>query len=200
MRGFALLLFSLILFTLILFTGCSKKNESGEQNMTTHGSNSAGREWSARTFLLSGTDHRECNLTMNDNNVNCHKRDQTLLLINLFASWCPPCRAEIPALNTLQRKYAKDLFIIGILVNDEQNNTQINAVMNKYGGDYFVSGTKEGQAFVNHLIKSLKLPENYPIPLSILYRNGKLYRYYEGAMPIEIMENEIDKALKKHKD
>jgi len=199
MRSITLLLFSLLLSLLILLTGCGKKEGSTEENATVQGSETTIGTPSARSFLLQGTDHRECNLTIRGSTLSCLERDQSLMLINLFASWCPPCRAEIPALNTLQRAYAKDLFVIGILVNDEMNRTQIDAFMEKYGGDYFVSNTREDRAFVSHLIKNLKLPENYPIPLSILYRDGKLYRYYEGAMPIEMMKNEIDKALKKNR-
>src|ERR1700730_18017310 len=37
-----------------------------------------------------------------------------VVLINLWASWCPPCRAEIPDLVSLQEKYKDRLQIIGI--------------------------------------------------------------------------------------
>jgi len=37
-----------------------------------------------------------------------------VLLVNFWATWCPPCRAEIPDLVALQAKYAGRLQIIGI--------------------------------------------------------------------------------------
>jgi peroxiredoxin len=41
-----------------------------------------------------------------------------LLLVNFFASWCPPCRAEIRELSQLHKQYAKQgLSIIGIAVD-----------------------------------------------------------------------------------
>src|SRR5881396_521863 len=41
-----------------------------------------------------------------------------LLLVNFFASWCPPCRGEIRELTQLHKQYAKQgLGIIGIAMD-----------------------------------------------------------------------------------
>ena len=37
-----------------------------------------------------------------------------VILVNFWATWCPPCRAEIPALIALQEKYRDRLQIIGV--------------------------------------------------------------------------------------
>jgi peroxiredoxin len=44
-----------------------------------------------------------------------------VVLVNFWATWCPPCRAEIPDLVKLQREYGKDgLQIIGVTYLPEQ--------------------------------------------------------------------------------
>ncbi|MCA1614500.1 MAG: TlpA family protein disulfide reductase, partial [Acidobacteria bacterium] len=44
-----------------------------------------------------------------------------VVLINFWATWCPPCRAEMPDLVRLQREYGKDgLQIIGVTYPPEQ--------------------------------------------------------------------------------
>jgi peroxiredoxin len=44
-----------------------------------------------------------------------------VVLINFWATWCPPCRAEMPDLVKLQREYGKDgLQIIGITYQPER--------------------------------------------------------------------------------
>ncbi len=42
-----------------------------------------------------------------------------VVLVNFWATWCPPCRAEIPDLIRLQEKYSQDLVILGISVDKD---------------------------------------------------------------------------------
>ncbi len=38
-----------------------------------------------------------------------------ILVLNFWATWCPPCRGEIPALNKIHKKYAANgVEIVGI--------------------------------------------------------------------------------------
>ena len=44
------------------------------------------------------------------------------LVINFWASWCPPCIREIPALDTLQSRYRKkNLTVLGIAYDTREN-------------------------------------------------------------------------------
>jgi thiol-disulfide isomerase/thioredoxin len=46
--------------------------------------------------------------------------DGKVRVINFWATWCPPCRREIPLLIELQAEHGADLQIIGIAIDDMQ--------------------------------------------------------------------------------
>ncbi len=52
---------------------------------------------------------------------NIREWDGQVLLINFWATWCPPCQREIPAFIELQEKYAARGFqIVGIAIDREE--------------------------------------------------------------------------------
>jgi thiol-disulfide isomerase/thioredoxin len=63
-----------------------------------------------------------------------------VVLLNFWATWCGPCRAEIPALIDLQNKYKDRLQIIGMAV-DEEDDTELREVMKSESINYPVAMT-----------------------------------------------------------
>ena len=65
-----------------------------------------------------------------------------VVLLNFWATWCGPCRAEIPSLIRMQEAYKERLQIIGMDVDDE-NEEQLRAFVKNQGINYPVAMTSD---------------------------------------------------------
>jgi len=54
-----------------------------------------------------------------------------VVLINFWATWCPPCREEMPALNRSVVKLNSDMFVL-LAVNNQEETSQIRRFVNEY--------------------------------------------------------------------
>ena len=50
-----------------------------------------------------------------------------VVLVNFWATWCPPCRAEIPDLVKLQEKYRDKLVVLGISEDEDASPQEVKA-------------------------------------------------------------------------
>lgn len=73
-----------------------------------------------------------------------------LLLVNLWATWCVPCRKEMPALDTLQKDLGGDRFEVVAINLDTRDPEKPKAFLNEIGikslSFFADSGTKSFQA------------------------------------------------------
>jgi len=149
------------------------------------------------SFILSDVNDSNRTLSIENKHITISDVPQKLILVNFFATWCPPCKGEIPYLTDLQKKYEANLFITGILVNDNIDGESLKTFISDYDINYFVSNATQNEPLAKLAVKRLQLGENYPLPLTILFKNGNYYSHYEGAVPMEMLEHDIKNAMSK---
>ncbi len=102
-----------------------------------------------------------------------------VLLLNLWATWCGPCRAEMPELVELQDKFRdKDFEIIGLNTDDESVE-QIKSFADDMKLNYTLAYA-DGK-LMNELLKISKfsgIPQSY-----LIDREGKLRGVFTGGGP-----------------
>lgn len=143
---------------------------------------------SSSTFVIKDIQGKTYKLTRQDKGFRMDGTKQKDLLITIFASWCPPCKGQLPYIQDIQNKHAADLFTLGVLVNDDISNEALHQFLEYYGIQFPVS---RDERLVQKIIQELHLPKNHPLPLTVLYQNGRYRIHYEGATPPEMIEHDI---------
>jgi len=98
-----------------------------------------------------------------------------VVLLDFYATWCQPCRAETPHLVRLQQQYAdQGLQIIGLNVGGEDDRAEVPAYAKEFGIQYQM-GFPEDEFADDYL------SDNQNIPQAFLFdRSGNLVKRFVG--------------------
>ena len=109
------------------------------------------------------------------------------VLINFFASWCLPCREEMPVLVKIAHEYGpKGVVLLGIAVDDTEE--KMKDFIARYGVNFPVGLDKTAE-----IQKSFGL---YGIPTTyFIDKQGVINYFHSGAVTEELLQHELDKLL-----
>jgi thiol-disulfide isomerase/thioredoxin len=130
---------------------------------------------------------------LDGNNSTLEDYKGKVVLVNFWATWCQPCRIEIPWLIEFNEKYGpKGLVILGVAMDDEGKKVVEPWVMNQH---FDVGGKQETMSY-KILIGNDKIADKFGgligLPTSILYsRDGKKVKTIIGL----INHDDLSKTL-----
>jgi len=115
-------------------------------------------------------------------------------IVNFFASWCPPCRAEIPDMVALQERYGRKGFtFIGVAVNETEPAIRDFIAKNRIGYPVVMADDKIVSAFSRYVEGGLNA-----IPTSfVVNSSGRMIQVITGGRSKEDFEKIIVDALGK---
>jgi cytochrome c biogenesis protein CcmG, thiol:disulfide interchange protein DsbE len=98
----------------------------------------------------------------------------SVTLVNIWATWCLPCRDEMPSMQTLYDSLATRGFKIAAISIDEGSPEDVTAFAQKFGLTFDILHDRSGQ--VERLYQTTGVPESF-----LLDRRGVLVKRVIGA-------------------
>jgi peroxiredoxin len=77
-----------------------------------------------------------------------------VVLVNFWATWCPPCRAEMPAIQEVYEAYRDQGFTV-LAVNQRENPERVAAFMAGLGLTFPVPLDRDGRVFARYRVNAL---------------------------------------------
>jgi peroxiredoxin len=109
------------------------------------------------------------------------------VILNFWATWCPPCRAEMPDMQKIQDKYEGEVVIAAVnFTSSEKNVDTVKSFINELDLTFPVLLDEKGK--INNQFEVLSYPTTY-----IIDENGIITTKFVGAMSYEQMEDLLGK-------
>jgi cytochrome c biogenesis protein CcmG/thiol:disulfide interchange protein DsbE len=139
------------------------------------GSRPAGINNPAPDFTVSDGDH----------SVSLHDLKGKVVVLNFWATWCPPCVEEMPSLVALQNRMKDRVTVVAVSVDVDGD------AYHKFVKDHKVNllTVRDSDQKSNTLYGTYKFPETY-----VIDREGKIRRKFIGA--VDWNDPEIERYLK----
>ena len=173
----------------IVFNGCKKEQKDAKNDVQKTQRNN-------KEFQLTTIDGDIITIQAKNNGFVIKGDEDKIVIFDIFATWCPPCRAEAVVLSSLEKKYKNKLEVIGITVESVISNEKLKEFARKYHANYILVNSQENRNLINAINKNLQVGERFGIPLMAMYKDGKLINYYQGSTEEEFIQSDIKKVLK----
>lgn len=110
-----------------------------------------------------------------------------VILVNMWATWCPPCKAEMPAINAFYQAHRQDGFVV-LAVNSQEDAATVQQFIQAKGFTFPVALDTRGE--VANLYQVRGLPTSF-----VIDRNGFIHYIHTGEISPEQLAAVIEPLL-----
>jgi cytochrome c biogenesis protein CcmG, thiol:disulfide interchange protein DsbE len=106
-----------------------------------------------------------------------------VVLLNIWATWCPPCKVEMPSMERLHKKLAGTDFQLVAVSVDEEDSSVVNKFVQEYGLTFPVLHDQDGS--IRQIYQTTGVPESF-----VIDRDGVIVKKVIGAADWDAPVNE----------
>lgn len=134
-----------------------------------------GRELSLVTIGSRAPDFRAETVAARPEPKNFAAYRGSVVLLNIWATWCAPCRVEMPSLETLQGGFGPGgLRIVAVSIDSAGSDSTIRAFVRQYGLTFEILHDPSGR--IQDLYQTTGVPETF-----VIARDGVIRKKVIGA-------------------
>ncbi len=108
------------------------------------------------------------------------------VMLNFWATWCPPCRAEMPDMQKFHEEHHEGVILAVNLTETENSPRNVDKFLDEYGITFTVLADKN--TTVGNIYKAQALPTSY-----LIDSEGKIHNIAVGPLNYELMVQEFEK-------
>lgn len=114
-----------------------------------------------------------------------------VVILNFWATWCPPCRAEMPAIQQIYQEYKHlDVEVLAVNAADQDNQADVLAFIEELDLTFMIPLDRTGAVNNSYLVQGL--PSTYFID-----RSGVIHSVVVGGpMGEALIRSKIEAMLK----
>ena len=171
---------------LLMLAGCSDSKKASSS------ASEADALIAKTVYNLKGIDGAAFEVTKAGTDFSTKGTPEAVVVYDIFATWCPPCRAEAPHLSSLQTKFAGKVKFIGVSIEAGNDDAYYQKFASEIGVNYTLVNSPDNQRFARAVAAAIGVGQDFPIPLMVIYKDGRFVKYYSGLVPEEMLESDLN--------
>jgi len=124
---------------------------------------------------------------LNGETVNLSDYKGQVVMVNFWASWCPPCTAELPTIEAFYQAHQADGFVV-LAVNAHENPADVRGFINSKGFTFPVLLDMDSGVMDSYGIRAL--------PMSfIIDKDGNIQYIHRGGIDAATLKAKVEPLL-----
>ncbi len=179
-----------LLAVMLLFTACDNKS-SFDESLVAKTEVTQEEPFQEVNYSLTTVDAKLIDFKSTPQGFDfADYKGKKAVLIDVFATWCPPCIEELPILKELREKYKDDFEIVSVLFEKDKPLEEVIAFINEHKIPYPVTVGEENFVLTKDLGDIKKIPEMF-----LFSKNGEFIKKFVGKTSKENLERYINIAI-----